>query len=135
MILREENILKFLKNIQKDKSTIAKFYGEEEDIIDGILDTDGYDRINSAVINSSSNYTTDQLDIELEKHKEFSYIKQISVGQSSKKNIESRVEKLNELRHRLELLQMKANDKPFPYASTYMDEVKDAYETLHKYIQ
>jgi DNA topoisomerase-2 len=133
-ILREENILKFLQSIQKDKSTITKFYGEEEDIIDTILDTDGYERINSAAINTSSNYTTDQLEIELERSKEFSYIKQITVGQSSRKNIDARIEKLSELKKQLELLQLKALDKPFPYASTYKTEIEVAYNALRTYI-
>jgi DNA topoisomerase-2 len=37
LIMREENTLTFLRSIQNDKSTITKFYMEEEDVMDKFL--------------------------------------------------------------------------------------------------
>jgi DNA topoisomerase-2 len=134
MILREENILRFLNSTISDKSIITKFCGEDDDIIDGYLTTDNYDRINSTIINSHSTYTTDELEIELEKNREFSYIKHTQFGESSKKNMTKRMETLVELKQRLADICQRANDKPFPFASTYREEVRSAYVTLCKYV-
>lgn len=134
LIMREENILKFLQNLDSDVSTITKLYKKTDDMIDTILDVDGYSRINTTVLNSHKKYTTEQLEIELEKNKEYNYIKSIQIGDCSDKKIESRQNKLQEYKDALSKLLNSSVDKPFPHASIYMQDIKNAYKVLTTFV-
>ena len=99
MILREKNILLFMKNDE-----VRNIYKKKDMVIDEILLKAKYDKINSCAINTHTKYTTEELRQELldVEKQSYDYLKQVSFGQVSDENISKRTEKLKEMEKRYE---------------------------------
>ena len=128
VILREKNIIKFM-----EKDEVKNIYKKKEDQINDILKKSKYDSINNSVINTHSKYTTQELKKELEKvdiKTGYNYLRQVSFGEVSDENISKRTQKLKEMEARYKELEEMLKEKPFPGASDYIKDIKNAAKVL-----
>lgn len=130
LILREQNIIKFMENDE-----VKNLYKKKEVDINKFLSIKQYALINSSILNTHYKYTTEELEKELAPESTdiktgYNYLKQVSFGEVSDENIYKRTKKLQEMESRLKELEAMAQEKPFPGASEYIRDVKKAHTLL-----
>jgi DNA topoisomerase-2 len=127
-IKREKNIIRFMEN-----NMVLQMYRQDDDVIDGVLSKAEYETINTPALNAHAKYTTEELQVALEKDGTYSYLKHVQFGEVSARNIANRHIKLEELEAHLARLLELAQEEPFSGRSLYEADVVAAYKRLKDY--
>lgn len=127
MIMREENIIKFI-----EVDEIEKLKHKTHEVIDSILSKDKFRRINTTAINTQAKYTTDELKEELENDSKssYGYLTSIRVVDVSKEELDKRNKKLQEYKDRLDELNKMLKEKPFAGAKQYIEDIENCRRIL-----
>lgn len=129
MILREENIIKFIA-----EGMFEEIKYKKKEVIEEILGRNHIIKINTTVLNTHTAYTTDKLQELLEDpdKQTYSYIMTIKVSDVSDEEVEKRNVRLDEYKKRLKELMYMLEEKPFAGAKQYISDIKHAFEVLSK---
>ena len=124
-ILRERNIIKFI-----EKDEIEKIKKKTDDQVESILSKDGFDKINTTVLNTESKYTTEELVTLLAQNGKYDYIMAIRVSDVTKAELDKRNAHLAEMLKRQKELEEMLEESPFPGSSQFVSDIQKVHEVL-----